>query len=237
MFPLDSNTANGKEPPHLEGTTVSDKEGCLPPGKNPQKEFYPEILFSHSKPRYHYIIICTDYLTWVSQSRSKRKEEDWKKKLLLKLNPVLASRSMWKEQRATTMVSKIRVMWPEIADSAAKAGFFNIAILNAGLEPETFVVKMQLLGPCSTSGIYTFPRTPRWGVHSKAEKILGWLVIQIKNNPGRSLGQAASADPCGAPGTSGERQNLLAFQKDRLNSSAVLLATVCGAPVLYEAWI
>lgn len=49
------------------------------------------------------------------------------------------------------------------------------------------------------------------------------------------MGQAASADPCGAPETLGERQDLLAFLKGRLNSSAVLLATVYGAPVLYEA--
>lgn len=49
------------------------------------------------------------------------------------------------------------------------------------------------------------------------------------------MGQAASADPCGAPASLGERQDLLAFQKERLSSSAVLLATVCGAPVLYEA--
>lgn len=46
---------------------------------------------------------------------------------------------------------------------------------------------------------------------------------------------AASAGPCRAPGTLGERQDLLAFQKERLRSPAVLLATVCGAPVLYEA--
>lgn len=49
------------------------------------------------------------------------------------------------------------------------------------------------------------------------------------------MGQAASADPRGAPGTLDEMQDLLAIQKGRLNSSAVLLAAVCGAPVLYEA--
>lgn len=126
---------------------------------------------------------------------------------------------MWKDQCAAIVARKTKYWWPEKSLTLQSwALLFNIVDVNAGLEPETVVVKIQLSGyPCTTNGIPTSTMLPKRGVHNQVGETLGWsLVIQIKNHPGGVEGKPPVWTGVEQWGLQVRQRTFFAIQTERL---------------------